>query len=101
MQFDEEILDVLSTFSSPSTRNHFMTPDPDIDHTPKSRTSNPVKIAFTPQRVSEALCLAANSASRDIEAMSPFMYKAIDRGYSFAGGKQDDISVVVALVDAI
>jgi hypothetical protein len=29
------------------------------------------------------------------------MYKAIDRGYSFAGGKQDDISVVVALVDAI
>lgn len=36
-----------------------------------------------------------------MEGASPFMYKAIDRGYSFVGGKQDDISVVVALVDEI
>ena len=103
-QFETEILDVLSTFSSPSSRNRFHSPDPS-DHPSaspsSSSSSSQVKIAFTPQRVAESLCLAANSASRDIEGYSPFMGKAVDRGYSFVGGKQDDISVLVALIDGI
>ena len=102
MQFETEILDVLSTFSSPSSRNRFHSPDPsDYPSSSPSSTSSQVKIAFTPQRVAESLCLAANSASRDIEGYSPFMGKAVDRGYSFVGGKQDDISVLVALIDGI
>ncbi len=54
--------------------------------------------AFSPQGVSEALCRAAKSASEEPGSPSPFMCKALDEGIDFLGGKKDDISVLVAVV---
>lgn len=66
-----------------------------------ARLASGATYPFTPFKVSEALCRAANEASRDKQRETPFMSKAIEGGYDFIGGKRDDISVLVALVDNI
>ncbi|WWD22884.1 hypothetical protein CI109_107379 [Kwoniella shandongensis] len=76
--FDEDILDTLAQFSSPSSSSSFP--------------------PFSPQHVSEALCRRARSVSELVTATTPFMCKAIEEGIDFVGGKKDDISVLVGVI---
>ena len=88
-QFDEEILDILNGFAPPSSASlniHSQPPTP-----PASRPSSPTSSlpAFSPQKVSEALCKRARAVSEQITATTPFMERAIDEGIDFVGGKKD------------
>ncbi|KAH9810579.1 phosphatase 2C-like domain-containing protein [Melampsora americana] len=54
---------------------------------------------FLPEKVSEALALRAKTVSIDQFAVtSPFSQRANEEGIHYVGGKNDDISVVVAVV---
>lgn len=54
---------------------------------------------FQPEKVSEALALRAKTVSIDQFAVaSPFSQRANEEGIHYVGGKNDDISVVVAVV---
>ena len=84
-QFDEDIIDTLAQFASPSSQvqNPFPTP-------PSSRPATPGSLPqFSPQKVSEALCKRARAVSEQTSATTPFMMKAIDEGIDFVGGKKD------------
>ncbi|KAK8844567.1 hypothetical protein IAR55_006414 [Kwoniella newhampshirensis] len=78
--FDEDILDTLAQYASPS-------------HIPPNAFPS-----FSPQHVSEALCRRARSVSELVTATTPFMCKAIEEGIDFVGGKKDDISVLVGVI---
>lgn len=54
---------------------------------------------FEPTKVSETLVKAASDTAADTRSRSPFEAKAMEEGLFFQGGKMDDISVVVAVVD--
>jgi protein phosphatase PTC7 len=55
---------------------------------------------FSPQLVSEALCLRAKSVYEDPRAVSsPFQQRAMEEGIHFAGGKRDDVTCVIATVN--
>lgn len=57
---------------------------------------------FSPQAVSEALCLRAKSVYEDQRAVSsPFQQRAMEEGIHFAGGKRDDVTCVVASVSLL
>lgn len=86
-QFDEDILEVIATFAPPLSASP--TPSLDANLPP-----------FSPRKVSEALCRAAQVASEETAGASPFMCRAIEEGIDFLGGKKDDISVLVAVVQA-
>ena len=75
-QYDEDILDVLETFATPTPPS---TPSPSSTNLPK----------FDPQSVSEALCAKARQISEQTGAVSPFMERAIEEGIDFVGGKKD------------
>ena len=54
---------------------------------------------FSPQLVSEALCLRAKSVYEDQRAVSsPFQQRAMEEGIHFAGGKRDDITTLIGVV---
>jgi hypothetical protein len=54
---------------------------------------------FSPQAVSEALCSRAKAVTEDEMAVtSPFQQRAMEEGIHYVGGKNDDISVLVAVV---
>ncbi len=92
LQFDEDILDVLATFAPPSAPSSTISSD-------SSRPATPAGLPqFSPQKVSEALVHAAHAASEEAGTASPFMCRAIEEGIDFVGGKRDDISVLVAVV---
>ncbi|KAL1408900.1 hypothetical protein Q8F55_005714 [Vanrija albida] len=76
--FDEDILETLQEFSSPSQ--------------PSSLPP------FSPQVVSEELCNRARAVSEQTTATTPFMIRAIEEGIDFVGGKRDDISVLVGVI---
>jgi len=94
--FDEDILDVLAGFAPPSSTSPSPAPNPEDT----SRSSSPAASLppFSPQKVSEALVHAAHTASEETGTASPFMCRAIEEGIDFMGGKRDDISVLVAVV---
>jgi protein phosphatase PTC7 len=46
----------------------------------------------------ERLALAANARALNTTCASPFAQRARESGFQYAGGKPDDITVVVALV---
>lgn len=77
-EYDEDILDVLETFATPTPPS-----------TPPS-TSLP---KFDPQSVSEALCAKARQISEQTGAVSPFMERATEEGIDFVGGKKDGQSL--------
>lgn len=91
--FDEDILEVIDSFAPPGSLDHSGTNSTGS----LSSTNLP---PFSPQAVSEALCRAAQVASEETAGASPFMCRAIEEGIDFLGGKKDDISVLVAVIQA-
>lgn len=65
------------------------------DH--KNRPSD-AAVASSARSMAKALVNAAHVASKDNKKMSPFATEARQRGFVFQGGKQDDITVVLAVV---
>ena len=54
---------------------------------------------FSPQVVSEALCHRAKAVAEDQRAVtSPFQQRAMEEGIHYVGGKNDDITCLVAVV---
>lgn len=82
--FDEDILEVIASFAPPSSTAH-------------SPTSSPLP-PCNPQSVAQALVDAAHSASESLEFPTPFMCKAIEEGIDFVGGKRDDVTCLVGVV---
>jgi len=54
---------------------------------------------FEPLEVSNRLVKAASEVATDTRSCSPFETKALEQGLFFQGGKMDDISVVVSIVE--
>lgn len=91
-----------SSLSSPSSSPSSSDPDSTPPSTPEHSEPAPPKLTldrFSPQAVSEALCSRAKAVSEDQRAVtSPFAQRAMEEGIHFVGGKNDDISVLVAVV---
>ncbi|KAG2226211.1 hypothetical protein INT45_003356 [Circinella minor] len=85
--FDKEILSIVRAHVNAYT-------------IPGSGQRPPRLLNFNPQKLSDALAARARSVSEDRRNMdSPFQTQAINEGYFHQGGKSDDISVVVAIVN--
>jgi len=52
-----------------------------------------------PSDVAERLAKAANARGHSRLSVSPFAVNARTRGYSFTGGKLDDVTVLISQVD--
>jgi len=52
-----------------------------------------------PQIISDTLAWKAKIASKDLNIYSPFQSRAIQEGLYYNGGKRDDISVMVAVIN--
>ncbi|KAI9497538.1 phosphatase 2C-like domain-containing protein [Zychaea mexicana] len=67
---------------------------------PGSGQRPPRLLNFNPQKLSDALAARARVVSEDRRNLdSPFQTQAINEGYFHQGGKSDDISVVVAVIN--
>lgn len=54
---------------------------------------------FSPQSVAEALCRRAKFAAESPRTItSPFQERAMEEGLNYVGGKNDDISVIVSVI---
>ena len=85
--FDKEILSIVKAHVNAYT-------------IPGSGQRPPRLLNFNPQKLSDALASRARSVSEDRRNMdSPFQTQVINEGYFHQGGKSDDISVVVAIVN--
>lgn len=93
--FDEDILEEVLRFVGSS-------PPPPA---PPVTSTNPPRFSlnrFSPEVVSEALCLRAKSVYEDPRAVSsPFQQRAMEEGIHFAGGKRDDITILIGIVGDI
>lgn len=90
--FDEDILEEVLRFVNSSPQ-----PTPPIP--PSNPTSRFNLARFSPELVSEALCLRAKSVYEDPRAVSsPFQVRASEEGIHFAGGKRDDVSVLIGVI---
>lgn len=86
--FDEDILEEVLKYTT--TNNMSSSPSSDDQHRIKR---------FLPELVSESLCLKAKTVIEDQQAItSPFAQRANEEGIHYVGGKNDDISVLVAIV---
>lgn len=85
-KFDEDILETLAQFTTPS----------DGDSSQSGSSGNDL-IPFSPQKVSEALCNRAREVSEQTSATTPFMVRAIEEGIDFVGGKKDGTLLPVTL----
>lgn len=91
--FDEDILEEVLKFTTISNEDHDGTSSGDGGAVNKTRPF------FTPQMISESLCLKARTVVEDQQAVtSPFSQRANEEGIHYVGGKNDDISVLVAIV---
>lgn len=89
--FDEDILEEVLRFVNSSPQ-----PIPVASSTSASRFN---LARFSPELVSEALCLRAKSVYEDPRAVSsPFQVRASEEGIHFAGGKRDDVSVLIGVI---
>ena len=52
-----------------------------------------------PQIISDTLAWKAKIASKDLNFHSPFQSRAMQEGLYYNGGKRDDISVIVAVIN--
>ncbi|KAA1083622.1 hypothetical protein PGT21_001622 [Puccinia graminis f. sp. tritici] len=87
--FDEDILEEVLKFTTISKEDSL---NPGDGRAAVSRS-------FTPQMISESLCLKARTVVEDQQAVtSPFSQRANEEGIHYVGGKNDDISVLVAIV---
>jgi hypothetical protein len=87
--FDEDILEEVLKFTTVPQEDSL---DPGDGRAAVSRP-------FTPQMISESLCLKARTVVEDQQAVtSPFSQRANEEGIHYVGGKNDDISVLVAIV---
>ncbi|KAI8140827.1 phosphatase 2C-like domain-containing protein [Fennellomyces sp. T-0311] len=85
--FDKEILSIVRAHVNAYT-------------IPGSGQRPPRLLNFNPQKLSDALADRARAVSEDRRNMdSPFQTQAINEGYFHQGGKSDDISVVVAIIN--
>ncbi|MBW0508551.1 hypothetical protein O181_048266 [Austropuccinia psidii MF-1] len=85
--FDEDILEEVLRFTTQTKSDEQAKSDKGIQH------------KFQPQLVSESLCLKAKTVIDDQQAVtSPFSQRANEEGIHYVGGKNDDISVLVAVV---
>lgn len=88
--FDEDILEEIL---------HYL-PTPVITTTATEGEEEVVQFnAFSPEIVSEILCLRAKSVYEDPSAVaSPFQQRAMEEGIHFAGGKRDDITTIIGII---
>jgi len=87
--FDEDILEEVLKFTTISKEEKAKSGD----------GGTAVSRPFTPQMISESLCLKARTVVEDQQAVtSPFSQRANEEGIHYVGGKNDDISVLVAIV---
>ncbi|KEI41735.1 uncharacterized protein L969DRAFT_44596 [Mixia osmundae IAM 14324] len=95
--FDEDILEEVLRFAHYAPAAPTPTEVPRHGNEAKSAQLNLLR--FSPQAVSEALCSRAKAVSEDQRAVSsPFQQRAMEEGIHYVGGKNDDISVLVAVV---
>ncbi|WAQ84436.1 hypothetical protein PtA15_5A6 [Puccinia triticina] len=87
--FDEDILEEVLKFTTISNE----------DHANPGGAGAALPRPFTPQMISDSLCLKARTVVEDQQAVtSPFSQRANEEGIHYVGGKNDDISVLVAIV---
>ncbi|KAH8919412.1 protein serine/threonine phosphatase 2C [Atractiella rhizophila] len=86
--FDDDILDEVLRFSSPTSASS------------STSAAGQLKLRpFSPRALSEALCSRAKAVSEDqLAVTSPFQQKAMEEGMYYVGGKKDDITTVICLV---
>ena len=58
-----------------------------------------VKARATPAQMAKAVALLARKHAEDPDFQSPFSMEAAKVGFNFNGGKMDDITVIVSVVD--
>lgn len=89
--FDEDILEEVLKFTIDSRED---------SHPPRTEKDGGwTQRPFTAQLISESLCLKARTVVEDQQAVtSPFSQRANEEGIHYVGGKNDDISVLVAIV---
>ncbi|CAO1630578.1 unnamed protein product [Jaminaea pallidilutea] len=100
--FDDDIVEEVCRFApAPGSNNWSDRSDADGGHSSTGAdASGPYPPRdFSPQLLSEALCSRAKAISQDSKAViSPFQQRATEEGLHYVGGKNDDISVLVAVV---
>ncbi len=65
----------------------------------KSRSnSSSILDAINSINIAQKLAQAAHEAAGDEQNFSPFAKSATDKGYSFKGGKMDDITIIFAYI---
>ncbi|KAH9457619.1 hypothetical protein MJO28_004710 [Puccinia striiformis f. sp. tritici] len=86
--FDEDILEEVLKYTTQTNGEQH-----------ESGRTSKFSTRFSPQMISESLCLKARTVVEDQEAVtSPFSQRANEEGIHYVGGKNDDISVLVAIV---
>ncbi|KAI8983865.1 phosphatase 2C-like domain-containing protein [Pilobolus umbonatus] len=84
--FDKDILSIVQSYVSNSTL-------------PGNNSRPPRVLSIEPQKLSNILAEKAHSASLSKDVSCPFQVKALNEGIFYQGGKADDITVLVAIVN--